>query len=85
MRCIITPAMPSERMQRRIDGLLDQADDAVSRRAWDEVRNICDAVLRLDPENEDARELIAAAARDTGLSGFRQFQPHRNHPPPVMT
>ena len=65
---IITHAMPSERIQHRIDALLDQADDAVELRDWPEVREICDAVLRLDPANEDARAYLEAADRDTGAA-----------------
>jgi len=46
--------MPSERVQRRIDGLLDDAEAAAARRDWEEVAQSLRMVLRLDPENEDA-------------------------------
>ena len=59
--------MPSERVQRRIESLLDEADQAVGRRDWPTVREICDAILRLDPQNEDALHYLQAADRDTGI------------------
>lgn len=62
--------MPSERVKRRIDRLLDEADEAVGARNWALVRELCDAVLRLDPENEDARTFLEAASRDTGVSAI---------------
>ena len=53
--------MPSERVQRRIDRLLDQAEEAADRQDWDTVRRIAAEVLGLDPENEDAPALVRAA------------------------
>ncbi|GEM_PF-4054633 len=47
--------MPSERIQRRIDALLDEADTAVTRRDWADVRSSAEAALALDPDNADAR------------------------------
>ena len=59
--------MPSERVQRRIDRLLDEAEEAADGADWDRVRYLCDQVLRLDPDNEDAKTFAEAAQRDTGL------------------
>ncbi len=59
--------MPSERIQRRIESLLDEADNSVGRKDWDAVREACDAVLRLDPDNEEARSYLDASQRDTGI------------------
>ncbi len=56
--------MVSERMQRRIDGLLGEADAAVREDDWPAVRQRASAVLRLDPENEDAQTYLEAATRD---------------------
>ena len=61
--------MPSERVQRQIDALLDRAEQAVSNMDWDAVRETCDAVLRLDHENEDALTFLEAADHDTGIGG----------------
>ncbi len=57
--------MVSERIQRRIDILLDEADEAVAKSDWDGVRDRAQNVLRLDPENKDALSYLAAAERDT--------------------
>src|SRR5947209_5081266 len=59
--------MPSERIQRRIEQLLDDADQAIGQEDWELVRKNMRAVLTLDPENADAQSYLAAAER--GLSG----------------
>ena len=56
--------MPSERIQRRIDSLLDEADEAVSKLDWATVRDRARAVLGLDPGNSDAIAYIEAAERE---------------------
>ena len=55
--------MVSERIQRQIDRLLDQADDALTRFDWDSVRQCAEAVLAYDPENEDAGVHLSAVQR----------------------
>jgi serine/threonine protein kinase/class 3 adenylate cyclase len=55
--------MPTERIQRRIDALLDETDAAAGALDWPRVRELCDGILRLDPDNEDARAYLAAASR----------------------
>ena len=59
--------MASERIQRRIDLLLDEADAAISRYDWEAVRNAAQAVLALDRENQDAHSFLDAA--EWALSG----------------
>src|SRR5579862_3518866 len=54
-------------MQRQIDRLLDEADRAAAERNWSLVRELCDQVLLIDPENADARAFTAIAER--GLRG----------------
>ena len=56
--------MPSERIQRRIDKLLDQAEHAADELDWALVRDLADRVLKLDDGNSDAADLIR-------LSGLR--------------
>lgn len=56
--------MPTERIQRQIDALLDEAEAAVRTLDWATVRDRCEAVLRLDPTNEDALTFRDAALRD---------------------
>lgn len=47
--------MPSERVQRRIDRLLDRIDAAESEQLWDQVRTLSLDVLDVDAENDEAR------------------------------
>src|SRR5205809_1039236 len=60
--------MPSERIQRRIDSLLDEADEAVRRLDWPVVRERALAVLAMDPDNDDARFYLTTADRGQGAS-----------------
>ena len=47
--------MTSERIQRRIESLLDEADEAVAREDWETVASRARAVLSFDAENSGAR------------------------------
>ena len=58
--------MPSERIQRQIDRLLDQADEAFASRAWGDLRSQALDILKLDAENQDAKTFLQAA--DEGLA-----------------
>ena len=55
--------MPSERIQRRIDSLLDEADEATNRNDWVVVRERAAAALAFDPDNGDAKAYQDAAER----------------------
>jgi hypothetical protein len=55
--------MPNERVQRHIERLLDEADQALAARDWAQVRACAQDVLALDAENADATALLAAAER----------------------
>ncbi len=79
--------MATERLQRRVNSLLDEADDAIARSDWEMVRDRAQNVLALDPENGDAQALVAAAERALGASGAAEGEiapPMRqaHHPPP---
>jgi len=67
--------MASERVQRRIDLLLDEADAAISRYDWEAVRNAAQAVLAIAPDNGDATTFLAAAERALGGSGASSAPP----------
>lgn len=54
----------SERVQKRIDRLLDQIEEAADQRDWSAVHQLAEDVLRLEPENADALTYLAAAERD---------------------
>jgi len=56
--------MPSERIQRQIDRLLDEAEQAAADENWTLVLARSRHVLRLDPENEEAQAFLAAAERE---------------------
>ena len=55
--------MVSERIQRRIDTLLDEVDEALARADWATVRQHCATVLSLDPSNAEATTYLEAADR----------------------
>ena len=65
--------MPSERVQRNVDQLLDEAQRARNDRDWALVQDLVRQVLRLDPKNGNALDYLAAAERDprgaTGAAG----------------
>ena len=61
--------MASERVQRRIDILLDEADQAIAQSDWSVVRDRAQNVLALDPDNSDAATFLAAADRALASSG----------------
>ena len=58
--------MASERVQRQIDRLLDEAEAAISQSDWALARDHSQNVLALDPENADALAYLAAAGRAIG-------------------
>ena len=61
--------MASERVQRRIDIPLDEADQAIAQSDWSVVRDRAQNVLALDPDNGDAATFLAAADRALASSG----------------
>ncbi len=61
--------MATERLQRRINLLLDEAEDAIVNSDWELVRDRAQNVLALEPENRDAQALVASAERALGASG----------------
>jgi hypothetical protein len=61
--------MPSERVQRRIDDLLDQTEEAVKATERSRVQELTAVVLEVDPENEDAvsfRKMADVGVLETG-------------------
>ncbi|MCH7906717.1 MAG: protein kinase [Chloroflexi bacterium] len=60
--------MPSERVQRRIDALLDEAEEAADRQDWQAVSDAAERVLSADPENEDAKIFIGMASSGAGVT-----------------
>ena len=52
--------MVSERVQRRIEQFLDEAEEALAANNWDTAEKRAEAVLSLDPENQDAATSLGA-------------------------
>ncbi|MCH8816373.1 MAG: protein kinase, partial [Chloroflexi bacterium] len=58
--------MPSERVTRRLERLLDQADEAAEALDWARVHEVSLSVLAADPENADALTFIAMSEPHLG-------------------
>jgi len=54
--------MLSDRIQRQVDRLLDEAEEAIALRQWEHLRAHCEAVLSLDPDNSDAARYLILAS-----------------------
>jgi len=84
--------MLSDRVKRQVDRLLDQAEEAIALRQWEELRAICEVVLNLDSENTDATRYLALADKSLATevkSGSSDIveppedpAPEANTPPP---
>ena len=59
--------MPTERIQRQIDRLLDEAESALANEDWAAVASCARRVLAYDPDNEDA--IAHLTASDRAMSG----------------
>ena len=81
------PDMASERFQRRIERLLDEADEAISRYDWESVRQAAQAVLAIDPENADGMTFLATVERALGESSAAasSSEPATTTPPAAQT
>ena len=55
--------MASERLQRQIDRLLDEAEEAIPRLDWEVVRARAQAVLAIDCDNGEGRAFLDVAER----------------------
>ena len=58
--------MTSERLRKRVEQLLDEGEDAIGRLDWEVVRARAQAVLAIEPGNEDGLALVAVADRAQG-------------------
>ena len=75
--------MASERIQRQIDRLLDEAGAAVNQGDWAVVHERSGTVLVLDPENGDALTYLAAAQRAGVASPAVVDEPRNAETPPI--
>jgi hypothetical protein len=53
----------SDRLQRQIERLLNEADEALTQRDWEAVRNRAQDALAIDPDSAEAASFLAAANR----------------------
>jgi len=60
--------MTTERVQRQIDRLLDETEEAMANDDWATVSSRAKAVLALDPDNKDGQVYPAASERAQGSS-----------------
>ena len=60
--------MPSERIQRRIDRLLDQMEAAADALDWQQVRDAAEGILAFEPDDETAQGFLKAASRQLGTA-----------------
>ncbi|MDA1002971.1 MAG: hypothetical protein O3B31_06430 [Chloroflexi bacterium] len=78
--------MPSERIQRRIDSFLDEAEAASSSGEWSAVAEKARAVLSIDADNEDAQAFLTMAEAN-GASATAPTEagapPDVERPPPA--
>ena len=70
---MIPGTMPSERAQRRIDSLLDDAEAAIASNDWGVVRERVQSVLALEPDNADA--IFYREAADRASDGVAESSP----------
>jgi hypothetical protein len=73
--------MPSERTQRHVDRLLDEADKAIAQRDWVLLRQHAQDVLLLDVDNEDAQNFLTAAKRALSSSSSETAHVAASLPP----
>ncbi len=74
--------MASERVQRRIERLLDQIEEAADQQNWERERILAEEVVALDPENQDAQTFLVAAERSLSRTsdGNAQEAPSDKYP-----
>lgn len=77
--------MPSERIQRQIDRLLAEADEAIGSADWQTVHRASSEALILDPENTEAQELFSIAERGVAGATTSEASPAPAEPAPPET
>ena len=73
--------MASERLQRQIERLLDEADQAITNEDWPTVGSRARSVLAIDPENAEGIAYLAAAERALGATLPPPTTPPSSSPP----
>ena len=73
--------MASDRLQRQIARLLDEADQAITQEDWAIVSSRARSVLAIDPESTEGLAYLAAAERAIG-AGLRSADESTDSTPP---
>jgi len=73
--------MASERMQRRLERLLDQIDEAEANGDWKSVRSLALDALEFDNENSEASVYLRVAERRIAESGAIAGRPQPSPAP----
>ena len=76
--------MASERIQRRIDRVLDQAEEAADQSNWEQVKEFAENILAFDPDNVDAKGFLAAAERALGAAAAEPSETSSPSPIPSI-
>jgi len=69
--------VPSERIQRRIDHLLDRAEAAIDALDWGLAKQLCEQVLTLAADNADPtvyRQRLSGWEKQVTAHGARDFK-----------
>ncbi len=77
--------MTSQWLDQQIKKLLDEAGEAISHDDWETVRQRAQAILRLDPKNNDGQALLAAAGRDPAAAESSLPQIETLSPPAIVS
>lgn len=75
----------SDRIQRQIDQLLDEAEAAVARSDWTAAKDRAQNVLMFDESNADAKAYLAAAEKALAMLGLSAAQQPKASETPVRS
>ena len=72
--------MTTDRVQRRIQRLLDQIDEAEAARDWQLVLDLAKDVLGIEPENKEPRSYLESSQRRLGQAAGTPIAPPPSRP-----
>ncbi len=81
----ISIIIASERLQRQIDRLLDEAEQAIAQRDWPSVQERAQDVLAIDPEHQEGQAFLATAERALSGSVSPSTTQRSSSPPPTTS
>ena len=76
--------MASERIQRRVERLLDQIEEEADQQNWQRALDLAKEVLRFAPDSADAKTFIAVAEETLSYTaGWEASEPASPRPAPL--